>query len=90
MTLAQSLDDSQSSTHSARFATFPGEGDVYNLGVSCSSHAWPANVIVGTSCEATVERAEMNARIRIRKRVDGMLFETFKVKLLFLSSFFLA
>ena len=76
VTLEQSLDDSQSSTHSARLATAPGEGDVYNFGVACSSHAWPANVIVGTSCAATVEKAKMNAWIRIRKSFDGMLFET--------------
>ena len=74
MTLTQSLDISQRSTQSARSATAPGEGDVYNLGVTRSSHAWPANVMVGR--EAVTERAELDASIRIHKRVDDMLFET--------------
>ena len=75
MTLSQSLDNSQSSTHSARLATAPGEGDVYNLGVTCSSHACAANVMVGTSWAATVERAELDVRSINHKRVDAMLVD---------------
>ena len=74
MTLTQSLDISQRSTQSARSATAPGEGDVYNWGVNCPSHAWPANVMVGREA-ATVERAELDASTRIHKRVDDILFE---------------
>ena len=75
VTLSQSLDNSQSSTHSARLATAPGEGDVYNWGVTRSSHAWPANVMVGTSWAATIERAELDVRSINHKRVDAMLVD---------------
>ena len=74
MTLTQSLDISQRSTQSARSATAPGEGDVYNWGVNCPSHAWPANVMVGREA-ATVERAELDARSINHKRVDAMLVD---------------
>jgi len=72
--LAQSPDTSHSSTHCSRVSTVPGEGDVYNLGVIESSHAWPANVMVETSRSATIMRVELDARNSDHKRVDDIIF----------------